>query len=200
MKLQIKLLFAVLSLAIAWPTKAEEIVYEEDDDFELVVSSPQVKSKAKEAVKNYMRQKALDFYKQKMEVELARDGEVVIITIPADELFAPNETELKKSASQVLEKFKPYLTARGKFKLLLMMHSDDTGSEDFLFNLTDDRVNAVHDFFEHYNPADDAIYDYPRGDTEPLVDNDTRANRAVNRRLEIYIVPDKALIDELSGK
>ena len=32
---------------------------------------------------------------------------------------------------------------------------------------------------------------------EPLKENNSRGNRAENRRLEIYIVPDKGLIEEM---
>ena len=41
---------------------------------------------------------------------------------------------------------------------------------------------------------------YPMGATEQLVPNDNRERRNQNRRLEIYIVPDRGVIDRFPAK
>lgn len=205
MKLPKKLILrALLVSSVLFTSSAAQvnnnIHYDEiANDFENSFVTPELKAKDKNAVREFMHARAVELYKDKMEVETARDGEVIIVTIPTDKLFAPNETSLRKDAGQILDKFKKFITPSGQYKLLLVMHSDDTGSPLYTFDLTDERVIAVLEYFERFDPADDSIKGYPRGDVEPLVPNNSRANRSRNRRLEIFIIPETGLVNHLNA-
>ena len=81
----------------------------------------------------------------------------------------------------------------------MAMHSDDTGSEAYLEKLTEERLKSVMDFIEKNSAHPEQIVGYAMASDEPLHPNSNIANRAKNRRLEIYIVPDEEIIKQ-AGK
>lgn len=163
---------------------------------------PDVPAKQAPYVKDYMRREAQALHKMGYKVETTRHGEVVIASIPADELFAPNATSLLASAPERLKAFLPYFRTHGKFKMILAMHSDDTGSDNYLYSLTEQRILALYGYFDSHAAQTDMLQGYPMADSEPLKDtpNTSYANRHANRRLEIYIVPGPMLIMEAKSK
>lgn len=163
---------------------------------------PDVPSKQAEYVKGYMKREAQALQKLGYKIETTRQGEVVIATIPADKLFAPNDTALLPAAADVLKPFLPYFRTHGKFKVILAMHSDDTGSNDYLYGLTEKRIVSLYDYFDGHAAQTDMLQGYPMADSDPLkgVTNTTREGRALNRRLEIFIVPGPMLIVDAKNK
>ena len=125
-----------------------------------------------------------------------RKGEVVIVTVPTDRLFAPNDTALLPTAANDLKNFLPYFRVPGKFKVILALHTDDTGSENYLNSLSEKRIVSLYDYFDSNAADTDNLIGYPLASIEPLKENTSRAGRAENRRLEIFIVPGDVLIEE----
>lgn len=158
---------------------------------------PKVNSKQKEALRNYMRREAQALAKMGYTVETDRNGEVIVVTLPASQLFLPNETSLTPSGIKKLEPLLSYLKAVNRFKLLAAMHSDNTGSENYKEQLTTARVDAVMHYIHANAEYPAQAVGYAMADDEPLRPNTTRANREKNRRLEIYIVPGTALLERL---
>ena len=133
-------------------------------------------------------------YQYEMAVAM-RDDEVIVVTIPASQLFDANDTVLNKLGEAQLKPFLSMLTNPGFYKMLLVMHSDNTGSSAYTLNLTRQRVNAIFDWFEE-NGSVDYVVPYALGETDPIVDNNSVENRKLNRRLEIYLVPDKVMLQQ----
>lgn len=157
--------------------------------------TPALPQKQKVAIREYMLGQARRLKNAGYKVETMRKGEVIVVTIPTDKMFAPNDSVLYLSAQQMLQRFVPYLRTPGMYKLVLAAHSDDTGSEAYQLQLTDSRIIALYDFFEQQGVDTPSLIGYPLGSIKPLCPNDSRTNRAANRRIEIYIVPDQGLID-----
>jgi len=128
-----------------------------------------------------------------MSVELMRDNEVIHITIAASTLFAPNETPLLDSSAAILRSLLPCLRTPDYYHMLLVMHSDNTGNEEYNYALTTDRVSAIYDWFEINGGCVEYVVPYAAGSFEPIVANNTIAGRAKNRRLEIYLIPAEAM-------
>ena len=42
----------------------------------------------------------------------------------------------------------------------------------------------------------DYVVPYALGETDPIVDNNSVENRKTNRRLEIYLVPEKTMLQQ----
>lgn len=139
--------------------------------------------------------------KKECKVEAFRNREVLLVTIPAHLLFDPNATDLKTSASNYLSYFKRYLKDPDMYRVLLVMHTDNTGSEEYRENLTIDRVNSVFDWFEEAGCNTKYLFSYALGDEMPLNPNDPQPNdsmekRKANRRLEIYLVPGTKMVEQ----
>lgn len=160
------------------------------------LSLPQVKSdKASDAIQDYQYDQAVALIKQSYEVEMMRNNEVLIATVPAERLFANNDTALAQTANAALKPFLRFLRNPGFYKLMLVMHSDDTGSPRYQVDLTRARVNAVYNWFDA-NGSVDFVVPYALGGTEPVNDNNSMNNRRKNRRLEIYIVPCDVMVQQ----
>lgn len=129
-------------------------------------------------------------------VETFKNKEIILVTIPAKMLFAPNETVLSEKAGEYLEHFKKYLKEPDRYRVLLTMHTDNTGSEDYREILTEERVDAIFDWFDQANGVDTSyLFTYSFADEEPLVPNDSQENRDRNRRLEVYIMPGLKMVE-----
>lgn len=134
--------------------------------------------------------------KGKCTIEAFRNKEVILITIPADLLFAPNSTDLLENSATYLSPIKRYMKDPDMFRVLLVMHTDNTGSEQYRENLTADRIDAVTDWFDNSDADTSFTFSYAFADDSPLLPNTSMENRAKNRRLEIYLMPGEKMLEE----
>lgn len=202
----LQLLIATVLLMSAFVGKADEPIATDAlaDDYtpEIVdslrheISLPAIDKKERQKVREHMRKIAEELYQEKFEVETMREGEVVIATMQTDYLFPANETTLLATATSHLDKFKKYISPIGKYKIVLAVHSDNTGSEEYLLDLTEARINAILDYYENKGIDVTDIIGFPMSDYDPKADNTTRRNRALNRRLEVYIVPGDGMANQ----
>lgn len=129
-------------------------------------------------------------------LETCRNKEVLVLTVPANKLFAPNDVELLPGVGEYLNPVKRYLKVPDMYRVLLVMHTDNTGSEVYREELTTDRVEAVFDWFDNAGVDTSYLFSYAMADDMPLVPNTSMDNRATNRRLEIYLVPGRKMVDQ----
>lgn len=129
-------------------------------------------------------------------IEAYRKKEVILITIPASELFSPNSAELLPAADKLLNPIKRYMKDPDMFRVLLVMHTDNTGSSKYRDNITVDRVDAVTAWFEDHGADTSYTFSYAFGDETPLVPNTSIENRNKNRRLEVYLMPGSKMLEE----
>lgn len=195
-------LCAIASAAQKKDSSQEQLVDLSELTLEETIMLPDVPSKQTSYIKGYMKREAQALQKMGYKVETTRKGEVVIATIPADELFAPNDTLLMASAADKLKPFLPYFRTHGKFKVILAMHSDDTGSDDYLYSLTEKRIVSLYDYFDRHAAQTDMLQGYPMADSDPIKDTSygSASERRANRRLEIFIVPGPMLIVDAKNK
>jgi outer membrane protein OmpA-like peptidoglycan-associated protein len=78
--------------------------------------------------------------------------------------------------------------------ILLVGHTDDTGSSRLNAGLSERRARTVGALFARHGVAADRIYYQGAGETFPIADNRTEAGRAKNRRVEIVDLPDVATL------
>ncbi len=204
----LKRIAIIITLLTAWlipcySSAQSSLIESQQDDgptFEDEIRFPLVGPKLKVFVKAYMQEVAKGLYREGYKVETMRQGEVVIVIIPSDELFIPNEDDLLPSAGKKLDPIAKFLATHNDYKMLICAHTDDTGSEGYSLDLSEMRINAILDYFEakHYNVND--VIGFPIGFGQPTVDNDTRLNRAQNRRIEFYIIPSEGILAKARNK
>ena len=112
-------------------------------------------------------------------VEAYRNKEVLLVTIPASLLFAPNGQTLKPGAADYLAPIRRYLREPDMYRVMLVMHTDNTGSEEYRDELTEQRVNAIFEWYEKSGSDTSYLFSYALGDDMPLKPNDSMDNRAV---------------------
>ena len=184
----------LLAAPLALNAKDNDDIYDMSLDENLL--SPEIKNdKQAEKIRDYQYDIAVAFSRSNYDVEIMREDEVIVITIPASQIFAPNDTVVSKVGQELLKPFLRMIKNPGFYKMLLVMHSDNTGSQEYTLNLTRQRVNAVYDWFDE-NGSVDYVVPYALGDTDPLVDNNSVEHRKTNRRLEIFLVPEKTMLQQ----
>ena len=165
------------------------------------INSPEIPKKYLDAALATMGLLAGQMEKDGFKADLSeRDGLVLLVTVPTADLFAPNDTIVKEDANQILTKFKKHLLVPDKYKLLIAVHSDDTGNDEYLTNLTQVRAEALLSWFLTNGVPTEGIITYGMGYDEPLNTESTRKGRAANRRVEFYFVPGPAMIEHLKAK
>ena len=191
----------IMSPVSSFARDDEEDIYELSLDENL--ATPEIKNdKQADRIQEFQYDMAIAFKKSNYAVEVMRDDEVIVITIPASQLFDPNDTVVNSVGEALLKPFLRMLKNPGFYKMLLVMHSDNTGSSVYTLNLTRQRVNAIYDWFDE-NGSVDYVVPYALGDTDPVVDennniveNNSVENRKRNRRLEIFLVPEKTMLQQ----
>ncbi len=171
-----------------------------DDVMEMDISTnletPTVTKRFHNAVKNHIAKQGNALLQKGIPVKYQRDGEVIEVTIPCERLFAPNEWQLLPSACPILDNFKTFAKSQ-LYKIIVAVHSDNTGDEQYADELTEHRANTIDRYFSSITDnADINLIPYGMGMDEPLNNNRTRIEREANRRVQIYIVPDSAMIEQ----
>lgn len=158
---------------------------------------PEVPRKSKEAVAAAMHNLRRTFQNENLQADQVRNGEVVMVTIPCDRLFAPNSTELRPEAAVQLRTLLPYIKRADNYKVVIAVHSDNTGDSIYTDRITADRAAAIDDFFSRENGGGETgIIPYGIGDDEPVAPNTGIRNRAANRRVEFYFIPTLTFISK----
>ncbi|MCY0386543.1 OmpA family protein [Robbsia sp. Bb-Pol-6] len=70
-------------------------------------------------------------------------------------------------------------------KILLIGHTDDTGSSELNADLSERRARAVARLFASHGIAPENVFYQGAGETLPIADNHTEQGRSANRRVEI---------------
>ncbi len=175
---------------------AEEVYL--DMDFDPNIATPVVPDRSKPGIRKYVRSVAENLMDD-FTVDLMREGEVMVISVPSDQLFLPNDTLLSKDSRKVLQKIVPLLEDAMMYKVVISMNVDDTGSSVYREKLSLSRLNSVYDWIISLIDLGQASEDlivipFSMADKDPMNDNLTRANRAENRRLEFYFIPGPKMI------
>lgn len=199
--IKLRRLFVGIGLLLAFGVSAADPV---DDPFSMNIeqnlATPAVNEKHSVAVANAMSLLTRTLKQAGFDAQGVRKGEVTMVSIPCRSLFAPNSTQLKDSGKQLLAKLVPYIKRNDKFKVVMAVHSDNTGDDIYAERITTERANAVDEYFAPSFGGESPIIPYGLGCDEPVAPNSGVANREKNRRVEIYFVPTKSFIDNARKK
>jgi outer membrane protein OmpA-like peptidoglycan-associated protein len=104
--------------------------------------------------------------------------------------FASDKAELSSEATAELDAFSEELVLRNENVFIeIQGHTDATGSEEYNRKLGEERAEAVLRYLnaQHGIPLHRmSVISY--GESAPLVDNSTRDNRAMNRRVTLVVL------------
>jgi outer membrane protein OmpA-like peptidoglycan-associated protein len=162
---------------------------------------PVIPSKSKSTIVTFMQYLSKSLKAADLKVEPMRNDEVLHIVMPCSDLFAPNAIELKASGKEKLSTLKSVVANPKLYKVLVAVHTDDTGDAEYADSITESRATSIDRcLFEVSGGIDTGVIPYGLGRDEPLTDNSSIELRAKNRRVEFYIIPTLALVDKLHNK
>ena len=102
--------------------------------------------------------------------------------------FEFNSVEPDEGSLEYLDNLAEALRDNPKLKIAIVGHTDSVGSDKFNLKLSQYRANAIHDFLMDNGVETEWIMSDGRGMREPLNNNRTEADRALNRRVVLTIL------------
>jgi outer membrane protein OmpA-like peptidoglycan-associated protein len=134
---------------------------------------------------------------QKRQMEEATAGTGVAVTqtadnrlkldIPSDISFAVGRADIQPNFRTILDTFATGLVNNPASNVTVIGHTDSTGSDAVNNPLSLNRAASVRDYLASRSVSSSRVAIEGRGSREPLVANDTSANKAKNRRVEIFV-------------
>ncbi len=114
------------------------------------------------------------------------------ISFETETLFDFDKTALKKEGKQRLD----FLAARlmdGVVQVVVALgHTDSLGTSTYNQLLSEKRAKAVADYLSNKGIPNEKIFTEGRGGSQPIASNSSEAGRAMNRRVEIEVVTNRA--------
>jgi outer membrane protein OmpA-like peptidoglycan-associated protein len=147
------------------------------------------------AVAGNLWSKRMEERKQAMEqatrgtgVEVSRTADNQLkLNIPNDISFDLNSYAIKPELRSVLDPFANSLREDPQTRLMIVGHTDSSGSAAINNPLSIERAQSVRDYLVARGVAVTRVETAGRGENEPVADNGTEAGRARNRRVEIFL-------------
>lgn len=125
-----------------------------------------------------------------------RQGEGILVKFSSGILFDVNKTDLKPDAETNLRNLATSMNNNPQTNILIVGHTDNTGSVELNQNLSVRRAESVKDYLVSNGVNASRLRTEGKGESEPIADNSTEAGRAQNRRVEIAIVANDQLKQE----
>jgi outer membrane protein OmpA-like peptidoglycan-associated protein len=101
--------------------------------------------------------------------------------------FELGSDALMPSSYPLLDRVASVLLNHNKLKLIVSGHTDDTGSEEYNQDLSLRRAGAVKMYLATKGVYPDSVRVYGYGERYPVINEQTEAARALNRRVEFRI-------------
>lgn len=102
-------------------------------------------------------------------------------------LFDQGKAEIKNESKPELDKLVAFLSANAGAEIELSGHTSSEGERNYNRSLSYKRVKACKDYVVAKGIAEDRIIAIGFGPDRPVAPNDTEANRAKNRRVEMRL-------------
>lgn len=128
--------------------------------------------------------------------EVIREGEGIIVKFDSGILFDVNQSTLKTNARSNIESLATSLKNNPETTVLIVGHTDATGSDAYNQKLSVRRAEAVKSYTIAQGIASSRLSTEGRGESEAISDNTTEEGRALNRRVEIVIVANETMKQE----
>ena len=122
-------------------------------------------------------------------VSVARDGDHISLVMPGNVTFATNSSDLRPEFFGVLDSVGLVLKEYEKTVIEVAGHTDSVGSEANNQALSERRAGTVASYLVSRGVLEMRVIRVGMGETRPVADNTTDAGRALNRRVELTLVP-----------
>ncbi|MGR3371902.1 MAG: OmpA family protein [Pseudooceanicola nanhaiensis] len=123
------------------------------------------------------------------EVQIVNTGDRLIVTMPQDILFATDSATLRPDLTSDLRTVAASLNKYPQSTVQVIGHTDNTGDAGYNQQLSARRAQSVASVLIGSGVSSSRIQSFGRGEDQPRATNLTAEGRALNRRVEIVILP-----------
>ena len=129
----------------------------------------------------------------------APSGLVGAIVIPSAALFAFDKSDLTEEGKVAIEEYRKQLRPElsEAYEGIIIGHTDSVGDADYNIGLSKRRAEAVAAYLASTGVAASKLRVLGRGETDPIVSNDTKEGQAENRRVEIVVIGEPRALDNI---
>jgi outer membrane protein OmpA-like peptidoglycan-associated protein len=118
---------------------------------------------------------------------VTRVGEGIAVSFASGLLYDFDSDAIKPTAAQNLRTLAQSLGKYPNTDVLIVGHTDATGSDSYNMSLSERRARAAENFLVGEGVTPTRLRAAGRGETEPIAPNETEAGQAQNRRVEVAI-------------
>ncbi len=121
------------------------------------------------------------------DVAVIRQGDELIVRMPQDILFATDSAALQPTLRNDLYTLASSLNRYPNTTVVVVGHTDNTGSAAYNQALSERRANSVQLALVQSGVSPNRIRAFGAGEDQPIATNQTYEGRALNRRVDIRI-------------
>jgi outer membrane protein OmpA-like peptidoglycan-associated protein len=123
-------------------------------------------------------------------IDIDNQGDQLVLTGDSSAIeFAFDSAALSASSRAQIATIADTLVQFPQSRVEVVGHTDSVGSAEYNQSLSERRALAVVDVLEANGVTGQRLSAFAAGENEPVASNDTDAGRAMNRRVEIAIIP-----------
>ena len=122
-------------------------------------------------------------------VSVTRRGDTIILNMPSNITFDTDRAEVKPQFYDVLNSVAIVLAEFNKTLVDVTGHTDSDGSEGYNQDLSERRAGSVAQYLVSQGNNPQRFQVLGMGEAEPVASNASADGKALNRRVEIEIVP-----------
>ena len=149
-----------------------------------------------ESVERLIIAQKIDEQKQELEtifpegtiLETANNGATLKIIFSTDIFFVANSNIIHDTSKKKISQFAENLNKYPDTHIRITCHTDNTGRADYNQTLTERRAKSFCDYLNEQGVSSSRKAYSGKGFNEPVADNFSVEGRAMNRRVEIFII------------
>lgn len=149
------------------------------------------------AIGAVMDSQAEDLQDKLPNARVERVGEGITVTFDSGILFDVNSADLRTAAQQNLRDLVESLREYEGTEVLVVGHTDSTGTADYNQGLSERRAASARTFLVGAGLEPGRVRAVGMGLTEPIATNDTVEGRQANRRVEVAIFASEDMQAEM---
>jgi outer membrane protein OmpA-like peptidoglycan-associated protein len=147
-----------------------------------------------------MDQQAEELARNLPNARVERVGEGILVTFDSGILFDVDSDSLRPAARENLKNLADNLQKYRRTNVLLVGHTDATGSDSYNQALSNRRASAAASFLSSQGLGRPRVETSGRGELEPVASNDNERGRQQNRRVEVAIFANEQYRDEAARR
>ncbi|MFC0120141.1 OmpA family protein [Pseudoalteromonas xiamenensis] len=145
------------------------------------------------AIGDYMDKQEAEF-RRELEgtgVDVVREGNNMTLVMPSNITFASNQASISPEFYNTLNGVAKVMNKYDKTWLTIIGHTDSTGASDYNQRLSEQRAMSVRNYLVANQVAAVRLQTQGMGESQPVASNQTEQGKAMNRRVEIQIIPNQ---------